>query len=63
MAKDLLKFKYPCVYVEFLYDHNMKTELNEYIKFCEQYREDPQNYFIYCFGFVSPMIKKKKESN
>ena len=43
----------------------MKTELNKYIKFCEKYRDtqDPEDYFIYCFGFVSPMIKRKKENN
>ena len=65
LAKDLVKFKYPCVYIEFLYYHNMKAELNKYIKFCEQYREtkNQQHYYIYCFGFVSPMIRRKKENN
>ena len=64
-AKNLVKFKYPCVYIEFLNYHNMKTELNKFIKCCEDFRnvEDPHGYYLYCFGFVLPMIKRKKENN
>ena len=63
-AKYIVKFNYTCVYIEFLYYHNMKTELNKFIKSCEERRDaTPGDYFLYCFGFLLPMIKRKKENN
>ena len=63
-ARDLVEHKYPSVYVSFLEHHKLFSALRKYISFCEEFRDvSPEEYLIYCFGFISPTIQNKHDKD
>ena len=48
----------------FLKHHKMVTELNKYISYCGKFRDGtPQDYSIYCYGFVTPTLQKRRDKD
>ena len=52
-----LKKFYPSLYI-FLLEHlNKKEEIELYKKECKALQDDPQNYYLYIFGYLIPLLE------